>query len=408
MIEWMDEKYMIPDIDPEEFTYNLPEERIAKHPLPRRDKAKLLVYHEGNIQTSCFCDLDRFLRYDDVLVINNTKVIRARLFFNKPTGARIEIFCLEPVYPSDYERVFNSREPVTWECLIGNAKKWKEGVLSMRISVDNTIIRLTAKRSGSRENASLVEFFWDQPTYSFGQLLEAAGAVPIPPYLKREATESDTKEYQTVYAEWEGSVAAPTAGLHFTPDMLDKMRRQHKIFELTLHVGAGTFKPIQTGQIGEHIMHTEHFSVSRTFLEDLPVEKGRIIAVGTTTVRTLESLYWLAIKLKKNKNAPLFTGQWDPYKYEGKITAEEALDILLEYMGRNHIQTLNGSTRLMIVPGYRFRFINGLITNFHLPKSTLLLLIAAFTGGGWKRIYQYALEHGYRFLSYGDASLLFP
>ena len=399
---------MIPDINPEDYTYALPEEKIARYPLPHRDQAKLLVYQGGNMQTSCFCDLDRFLRDDDVLVINNTKVIRARLFFNKPTGARIEIFCLEPVYPPDYERVFNSRGPVTWECLIGNAKKWKEGVLSMEIPVNNTIIRLTAKRSGSRENASLVEFTWDKRAYSFGQLLEAAGAVPIPPYLKREATETDTTEYQTVYAEQEGSVAAPTAGLHFTPDMINKMHRQHKIFELTLHVGAGTFKPIQTERIGGHQMHTEHFSVSRTFLENLPVEKGRIIAVGTTTVRTLESLYWLGIKLRINKKSPLFTDQWDPYEYEGKVTVGEAIDILLEYMGRNHIQTLNGSTRLMIVPGYRFRFISGLITNFHLPKSTLLLLIAAFTGDDWKRLYQYALDHDYRFLSYGDASLLLP
>lgn len=402
---------MIPDINPEDFTYDLPEEKIARYPLPHRDQAKLLVYEKGNIQTSYFYDLDKFLRKDDLLVVNNTKVIRARLFFRKPTGAGIEIFCLEPVTPSGYEQVFSSREPVVWECLIGHAKKWKSGPLEMEIPAGGNKIRLVAERIRIREGASRVRFSWSDPSFSFGDVLEKAGAMPIPPYLKREATPADTKEYQTVYALREGSVAAPTAGLHFTPEMMKKIRETHRVQELTLHVGAGTFKPIQSGSIEAHSMHTEHYTVSRVFLEQLLTDRGRILAVGTTSVRTLESLYWLAVKMVRHKHPErmsLFTDQWDPYTLQTELSPEVAIKTLLAYMDKNRQELLQGATRLMIVPGYRFRFLDGLITNFHLPKSTLLLLIAAFTGDHWRRIYRYALDHDFRFLSYGDASLLLP
>ncbi|HHJ09636.1 MAG TPA: S-adenosylmethionine:tRNA ribosyltransferase-isomerase [Bacteroidetes bacterium] len=402
---------MIPDINPEDYSYDLPEEKIAKYPLPHRDQAKLLVYEKGEIQTSFFYDLDKFLRKGDILVVNNTKVIRARLIFHKPTGARIEIFCLEPVAPSDYEQVFSSREPVIWECLIGHAKKWKRGPLEMDISVGENKIRLVAERTGTKEDASRVRFSWSDSSFSFGDLLEAAGAVPIPPYLKREATPADTKEYQTVYALRKGSVAAPTAGLHFTPEMMKKIREAHPVLELTLHVGVGTFRPIQTGSIEAHSMHTEHYTVSRSFLEQFSTTRGRVLAVGTTSVRTLESLYWLAVKILKHKHPErmtLFTDQWDPYMLQTELSSGDAINILLEYMDKNHLEMLQGSTRLMIVPGYRFRFLDGLITNFHLPKSTLLLLVAAFTGDDWKKIYRYALDNDFRFLSYGDASLLLP
>ena len=402
---------MIPDIAPENYTYDLPEGKIARYPLPHRDQAKLLVYEKGEIQTSFFYDLDHFLRKDDMFVVNNTKVIRARLFFRKPTGAKIEIFCLEPVAPYDYEQVFSSREPVVWECLIGHAKKWKSGPLAMDIPAGETKIRLVAERTGTKEDVSRVRFSWSDPSFSFGDLLEAAGAVPIPPYLKREATPADTKEYQTVYALRNGSVAAPTAGLHFTPEMMKKIRKTHPVLELTLHVGAGTFRPIQTGSIEAHSMHTEHYIVSRSFLKQFSTHRGRVLAVGTTSVRTLESLYWLAVKIAKYKHPEtlsLFTDQWDPYTLHTELSAGGAINILLKYMDKKHLELLQGSTRLMIVPGYRFRFLDGLITNFHLPKSTLLLLIAAFTGDDWKNIYRYALDHDFRFLSYGDASLLLP
>ena len=400
---------MIPEINPEEYTYDLPEERIARYPLSRRDQARLLVYDKGQIETSVFHDLDKYLEADDTLVINNTRVIRARLFFQKPTGARIEIFCLEPVIPSDYERIFGSREAVTWECMIGNARKWKEGLLTLEISSGPASFLLRAERAGFRDGAPLVTFSWDNPSFTFGQILEAAGAVPIPPYLNRESTDLDTKEYQTVYALHRGSVAAPTAGLHFTPEMMQRIRQKHPVAELTLHVGAGTFKPIQSASIREHSMHTEHYAVTRSFLESILTAPGRIIAVGTTSVRTLESLFWLAAKLLHSphpEQEAFFTGQWDPYTVTTDLTAGEAVKILLDYMNREHLPVLYGSTQLMIVPGYRFRFIRGMITNFHLPKSTLLLLIAAFTGDDWKKIYRYAMDHGYRFLSYGDASLL--
>ncbi len=401
----------IPHIDPAAYTYSLPEECIARYPLPRRDEAKLLVYRGGTITDHIFRDLDKLLDPGHVLVVNNTKVIRARLFFRKPTGARIEIFCLEPAEPASYEQVFAAREAVVWECLVGNIKKWKEGDLTATIPHGEEEIRLTATRIKREGNTVWVRFSWDPVTVTFGQLLDAAGNIPIPPYLRRESEDSDLTDYQTVYAERDGSVAAPTAGLHFTPAMLEHFRQQQRLLEVTLHVGAGTFKPIGSNNIGDHTMHTEHYSVDRPLLEQLIRHEGRIVAVGTTTVRTLESLYWLAAAIRREKpenSRQLLTGQWDPYQQEEILSPADAATILLEYMEKNDLQQLHGATQLMIVPGYRFRFVNAMITNFHMPRSTLLLLIAAFAGDDWRTIYDHALKNDYRFLSYGDAMLLLP
>jgi S-adenosylmethionine:tRNA ribosyltransferase-isomerase len=399
----------IPDIDPRQYTYDLPEERIARYPLPRRDEAKLLVYGENGITDAVFRDLDQFLDPDQVLVVNNTRVIRARLFFRKPTGARIEIFCLEPVAPASYEQVFAARGTVVWECLVGNSKKWKEGDLTAVIPFGEGEVHLTASRLQRTGSTVHVRFSWDGEEISFGELLDAVGNIPIPPYLRRESEDSDLTDYQTVYAERDGSVAAPTAGLHFTPAMLGRFRQQQRLLEVTLHVGAGTFKPIDSDNLGDHTMHTEHYSVSRHLLEALIRHDGKIVAVGTTSVRTLESLYWLAAVLcKETPESPpqLLTRQWDPYQQEENMPPAEAAAILLDYMDRYDMQQLHAATQLMIVPGYRFRFVNSMITNFHMPKSTLLLLIAAFAGDDWRRIYDHALQHDYRFLSYGDAMLL--
>ncbi len=399
----------IPAIDPRHYTYDLPEERIARYPLPQRDKAKLLVYGEKRITDAVFRDLERFLDPAQVLVVNNTRVIRARLFFRKPTGARIEIFCLEPVTPASYEQVFAARGAVVWECLVGNSRKWKEGDLTAAIPFGKGEVYLTASRLQRTGNTVQVRFSWDSEEISFGELLDAAGNIPIPPYLRRESEDSDLTDYQTVYAVRDGSVAAPTAGLHFTPAMLERFRRQQRLLEVTLHVGAGTFKPIDSDDLGDHTMHTEHYSVSRHLLEELIRHEGKIVAVGTTSVRTLESLYWLAAALyRETPENPqtLLTRQWDPYQREEKMSPAEAAALLLEYMEKNNLQQLHATTQLMIVPGYRFRFVNSMITNFHMPKSTLLLLIAAFTGDDWRRIYDHALQHDYRFLSYGDAMLL--
>ena len=401
----------IPEIDPDQYTYYLPDERIARYPLPRRDEAKLLVYRDGEISDHIFRDLERLLQPDHLLVVNNTKVIRARIFFRKPTGARIEIFCLEPVMPASYEQVFASAGPVVWECLVGNIKKWKEGDLTAVIPLGGEEVRLTASRTERTGNSVQVRFSWDRQDISFGQLLDAAGNIPIPPYLKRESETSDLTDYQTVYAARDGSVAAPTAGLHFTPEMLQHFRTQGRLLEVTLHVGAGTFRPIAAGNIGDHIMHTEHFSITRSLLEDLRTHAEKIIAVGTTSVRTLESLYWLATGIRDRRYVRgnlLHVGQWDPYLREETLPPKEAAEILLSYIDREGTDTIYGATQLMIVPGYRFRFVRGMITNFHMPRSTLLLLIAAFTGNDWKNIYDHALQTDYRFLSYGDAMLLLP
>ncbi len=402
---------MIPRIDPKQYTYPLPDERIARYPLPSRDMARLLLYRDGTISDHIFRDLEHLLLPEHLLVVNNTKLIRSRLFFHKPTGARIEIFCLEPVDPGSFEQVFASTAPVVWECLVGNIKKWKEGELTAAIPHDEGEVHLTASRIRRTGDTVHIRFAWDRDDISFGQLLDAAGNIPIPPYLRRESESSDLTDYQTVYAVRDGSVAAPTAGLHFSPQMLERFRARHRLLEVTLHVGAGTFKPIATSDIGDHIMHTEHFSVSRPLLKQLQTDTGSVLAVGTTTVRTLESLYWLAVAIRDNrhvKDDPLHIGQWDPYRQEETLPPARAAEILLTYMDKKGWEYLHGTTQLMIVPGYRFRFVHGMITNFHMPGSTLLLLVAAFTGNDWKKIYEHALRSDYRFLSYGDAMLLLP
>ncbi len=390
------------------YNYSLPESIIAKYPLKNRDLSKLLIYNKGTLSLSEFKNLPDFLPSQSHIVFNDTKVIHARLQFQKTTGANIEIFCLEPFLPMDYERSLESKSGVQWKCLIGNQKKWKSGELQHRFILNGVPVTLNAKRISLTEGSNIIQFSWNPVHISFAEILEVAGTIPIPPYLNRKAEESDSKRYQTVYAHTEGSVAAPTAGLHFTPaiinDLASKGFSQNKI---TLHVGAGTFKPVSSETLEEHSMHTEHFSISRKFLSGLIRNKGPILAVGTTSVRTLESLYWLGVKANQNNFKP-FVDQWEPYREKSNLGVEKSLGNLLEFMKSKNINNLEASTRILIIPGYKFRLVKGLITNFHMPKSTLLLLIAAFIGDDWNKVYEYALSHNFRFLSYGDSSLLLP
>ena len=388
-----------------DYTYDLPDERIAKFPLEKRDTSKLLVYDNGNITHTVFRELPSLLD-DTLLVWNNTKVIYARLLFRKPTGAKIEIFCLNPLEPAEYNEAFGARGEAVWQCIIGNSKKWKQGVLEKQFEIDGHTYTLRASREQNSGENQTVRFVWDQEL-TFSEVLDAVGLVPIPPYLNREATPKDKNTYQTVYSKIEGSVAAPTAGLHFTPEVIDNLRKKDIEFaEVTLHVGAGTFKPVKSETIGGHEMHTEYFTVELEQLKKIRENLGKITAVGTTSMRTLESLYWLAIKLQNNEDDK-FIGQWDAYEMEASLTPQQALDLLIDRTEKNGQERIEAWTQIMIVPGYEFKIVNNLITNFHQPQSTLLLLIAAFVGEDWKRIYNYALENDFRFLSYGDSSLLF-
>ncbi len=390
------------------YSYSLPESRIAKYPLEDRDLSKLLIYNKGTLSVSEFKSLPEFLPAQSQIVFNDTKVIHARLQFKKTTGAHIEIFCLEPFLPSDYERSLESKSEVQWKCLIGNQKKWKSGDLQHRFILNGTPVTLNAKKLSLTEGSNIIQFTWDPGHISFAEILEVAGTIPIPPYLNRKAEKSDSNRYQTIYAHIKGSVAAPTAGLHFTPGVIDKLTlRGFSQEKITLHVGAGTFKPVSSETLEGHAMHTEHFSISSEFLSGLIKNKGSIIAVGTTSVRTLESLYWLGLKAGKNDFKP-HVGQWEPYKKTADIKVKESLENLLNFMKKKNINQLEASTRILIIPDYDFRIIKGLITNFHQPKSTLLLLIAAFIGDDWKKMYEYALNNDFRFLSYGDSSLLLP
>ena len=394
----------------EEFNYPLPDERIAKFPLTKRDESKLLVYRNGKIDEAVFKQLSDYLPQGSMLVYNNTRVIQARMLFQKETGAQIEVFCLEPVIPHDYALVFQQTESCSWLCLVGNLKKWKEGALHKTIRMDDKEVVLSAERIKTTGDSHLVRFSWNNPQVTFAELLDAAGILPIPPYLHRETRESDLQTYQTVYSKIKGSVAAPTAGLHFTPEVLaglDAKGFTHE--EVTLHVGAGTFKPVKSEVIGDHEMHTEFISVRRSAIENIRTNLGRIIAVGTTSVRTLESLYYMGRTLVNNPDATseeLVVTQWTPYNDTEEVTAHEALTALLDYLDRNQTDTLLSATQIMIAPGYEFKIVKGIITNFHQPKSTLLLLISAFVNGNWKSIYNYALDNDFRFLSYGDSSLL--
>ncbi len=401
------------------FDYPLPDERIAKFPLPHRDASKLLVYQNATISESVFSKITDFLPEDCLLVYNNTRVIQARQIFHKETGARIEVFCLEPIMPADYALSLGSTTGCTWKCMVGNVKKWKEGTLSKSIEIDGKSFTLSAELLQTENNTHSIHFSWDCPDIHFADILEKTGELPIPPYLHRKTEESDLTTYQTVYSKIKGSVAAPTAGLHFTSEVFDSLKAKNiETEELTLHVGAGTFQPVKTATIDQHHMHTEVISVHRSTIEHLMQKAGNIIAVGTTSVRTLESLYYLGKNLTTDPSPKgdgknevgdmkmLHVSQWAPYEEQNEITTSEALQNILNYLDKNNLTTLHADTQIMIKPGYTFRLVDGMITNFHQPKSTLLLLVSAFVDGKWMDIYNYALANGFRFLSYGDSSLL--
>lgn len=398
-----------------EFNYPLPDERIAKFPLPVRDQSKLLLYRHGEITEDIFTSLPDYLPANSLMIFNNTKVIQARLHFHKETGALIEVFCLEPIQPNDYVLNFQQTEHAAWLCMIGNLKKWKEGALKREITVKGKPLTLTAERGACHGTSHWVDFRWNNPEITFADILEVFGELPIPPYLNRETQESDKETYQTVYSKIKGSVAAPTAGLHFTPRVLDALREKGvALEELTLHVGAGTFKPVKSEEIEGHEMHTEYISVNRSTLEKLVAHEGKAIAVGTTSVRTLESLYHIGVTLLHNPNATeedLHVKQWQPYETALETAATptvDALQAIIAYLDRHHMETLHSSTQIIIAPGYEYRIVKAMVTNFHQPQSTLLLLVSAFLHGDWRKIYDYALAHDFRFLSYGDSSLLIP
>ncbi len=394
----------IAGIDIKDFDYDLPDHRIAKFPKENRDESKLLVHRDRFIREDMFKNVAEYLPADSLLVVNNTKVVRARLFFKKPTGAHIEVFCLEPVHPTpEIQLAFQQKGKATWQCLVGNARRWKSEMLELPLGKDSFLKAEKLKRTSG---GFLVKFIWS-PQLTFAEVLEAAGKIPLPPYLHREAVENDSQTYQTVYARYDGSVAAPTAGLHFTERVFDALKKKNiQTPNLTLHVGAGTFKPVGQEGLANHEMHTEQVLVSRELLQKLLDYRGKTIAVGTTSVRTLESLYWFGVKLQAYPGAVFHIHQFDPYQNENEsLPAEQAIQNILGYMDRNNLETLIGSTQLMIVPGYQFRMINGMITNFHQPRSTLLLLISAWLGEEWKTVYDYALQNDFRFLSYGDSCL---
>ena len=393
-----------------DFDYPLPDDRIAKFPLERRDQSKLLVYRGGNIEESRFDHVPELLPPDTLLIFNNTKVIHARLFFRKPTGSTIEVFCLEP-FQMPVALSFEQQGHCTWNCFIGNNKKWKEGSLTRQLDIHGQSVTLTATRRKAVGNAWIVDFDWDGGL-SFAELIDQAGVIPLPPYLHREAVSSDNERYQTVYALHQGSVAAPTAGLHFSPEVFEALRQKGIATDfITLHVGAGTFKPVSTPTIGEHEMHVEKIEISRSNIECILNHLGHtVIPVGTTTVRTIESVYWFGVKLSRNaKLDAMHVMQWDPYELESlSVSTEHAYKNVLQWMEEQGIEQLEGDTQLMIAPGYRYHVISGLITNFHQPKSTLLLLVSALVGDAWKECYRYALDHQFRFLSYGDSCLFLP
>jgi S-adenosylmethionine:tRNA ribosyltransferase-isomerase len=395
------------NIEISEFDYNLPDEKIAKYPLKIRHNSKLLIYKNETISESIFNEIGSALPKDSLLIYNNTKVIQARLHFKKQTGAKIEIFCLEPIIPSDYSIMFQSTNECFWECIVGNQKKWKEGILRINIQIDEKNVELCAEKLNSGANPT-IKFSWNN-NVEFGQILDKIGNIPIPPYLNRESEENDKKTYQTIYSKHDGSVAAPTAGLHFTEKVMGNLKNIGISFDkVTLHVGAGTFKPVKSKIIGEHEMHFEHFIISKSLIENIIKNFGNIVAVGTTSVRTLESLYYIAIKIYNKEYADEFTiNQWEAYEGNKELDIIEALNIILNYLNVQNKNILHAKTQIMIVPGYKFKIINAIITNFHQPKSTLLLLISAITGEKWKDIYKYALNNNFRFLSYGDSSLIF-
>lgn len=395
-----------------DYNYLLPDDKIAKFPKDQRDQSKLLVYQSGEIKEDIFYNLPKYLPKNSLMVFNNTKVIQARLHFKKVSGALIEIFLLEPSMPTDYELMFQTKGYCEWLCLIGNLKKWKEGILVKEFIYKGETVRIEATKKESIGTSHKVALKWNNLSLSFAELIDLIGELPIPPYLNRETEESDKTTYQTIYSKINGSVAAPTAGLHFTNNVLQDLDSYGiEREELTLHVGAGTFKPVKSEELSGHDMHTEYISVSKQTLEKLLSYGASAIAVGTTSVRTLESLYYMGVKLHSNPDLSeqeLHITQWEPYKVKSSLTATEAIEEIIKYLDRNNVSTLHSSTQIMIAPGYNYKIVKLLITNFHQPQSTLLLLVSAFVKGNWKIIYDYALAHDFRFLSYGDSSLLIP
>ena len=395
-----------------DYNYPLPDDRIAKFPLAERDHSKLLIYQQGKVGEDIFYRLPNYLPKGALMVFNNTKVIQARLHFRKETGALIEVFLLEPAAPADYELMFQTTAKCSWLCLVGNLKKWKEGTLRRAFSIKGEQLTFSATRIGEQGTSLLVRFEWDNDRVSFAEILEAVGELPIPPYLNRDTQESDKTTYQTVYSKIKGSVAAPTAGLHFTEDVLADIDA-HGIEreELTLHVGAGTFKPVKSEEIDGHEMHTEYISVRKQTIEKLIQHHAEAIAVGTTSVRTLESLYYMGVYVATHPDATeeeLHVCQWTPYEVPSTMPSVDALQHLKEWMDRHGLKTLHSSTQIIIAPGYEYRIVKMLVTNFHQPQSTLLLLVSAFLHGDWRKVYDYALAHDFRFLSYGDSCLLIP
>jgi S-adenosylmethionine:tRNA ribosyltransferase-isomerase len=398
----------------QDYDYLLPAEQIAQFPLETRDASKLLVYKDGHISDERFSGIGQHLPENSLLVFNNTRVIRARLLFRKPTGGQIEIFCLEPLSPTaEIQEAFHQTTASTWKCLVGNMKRWKSETLMIECLADGIIHQLFAElKTDCKDGAFEISFHWSPPEKTFSEILELIGIIPLPPYINRTAVPSDNDRYQTVYAEHEGSVAAPTAGLHFTPARIEKLRSDgFETENVTLHVGMGTFRPVGVEQIRDHVMHHEKIVISRNTIHQLLLNLNRpVIAVGTTSARTLESLYWLGVSLiQDHSEKHPVVSQWIPYQQNpgSMITAGQSLQALINYLDERKLVEYSGETQLMIVPGYQYRIISGLITNFHFPKSTLLLLVAAMIGNDWRRVYAHALDNGYRFLSYGDSCLFF-
>jgi len=396
------------NISIESFDYELPAHRIPQYPASVRDGSKLLVWKKGAISEKKFGEIIDYFEKDNLLVFNNSRVIPARLFFEKESGSKIEIFCLEPEFPAEYSENLKAQNGCSWRCLVGNSKRWKSGVLLKKIQLfENTIVTISAERIKREDTYDIIEFQWNNNCISFAEILDVLGKIPVPPYLNRDTEDVDYDRYQTIYSKQKGSVAAPTAGLHFTNEILEKFAEKgvKQVF-VSLHVGAGTFKPVKSDVIGAHDMHEEHFFVSKETIEQLLEYQERVTAVGTTSVRTLESLYFIGKKIGTAQN-PFFVEQWEPYETEDSISTEESLKNIRNYIINNNLHEISAKTKIMIVPGYKFKIVNRLITNFHQPRSTLLLLVSAFTcGDEWKRIYNFALENNFRFLSYGDSSLL--
>lgn len=398
------------DLKISDYNYDLPEEYIAQYPVPERDKSRLLVYNRGEISESYFFNLSDYIEENSLIIFNNTKVIHSRIIFHKDTGAEIEIFCLEP-YEEEIQTAFTKKGSCRWKCLLGNATKWKKDILATKYSDGEKDTLLYAEKLEILSDCFLIEFRWQPENLTFAEILEHAGKIPLPPYIKREPVESDKERYQTIYADVDGSVASPTAGLHFTGNVLETLERKGVQFEhITLHIGTGTFKPVKSLTLKGHKMHPEKFLITKSFIEKLlNCSPDKIILVGTTSVRTLESLYWLGLKLitNKNNNIPLKIKQWDYCNYNTEqISNTESLKAIINYMNKRNTDYLYAETQILIAPGYDFRFTKKLITNFHRPRSTLLLLIAAFIGDDWKKVYSYAINNKYRLLSYGDSSLL--